>query len=79
MMYNRGFGGCSSGFGFFSGDMRWMMLLGFAITMIIIYTFWVKVKHKQSDTQLAVEQLKMRLVKGEITEEEYLKMKNLIQ
>lgn len=66
------------GFGLFSNG--WNALYGLGLFVLIILLFYIIVhnKNKRLYSDAAVENLKMKYVQGEITEEEYLKRKDLI-
>lgn len=78
MMFGNGWSrvnGCGFGNGYFS---VWHFLVVIGIVFIIFAFIWFR-KSKSSNTSDAVEKLKMLYVNGDITEEEYLKRKNVIE
>lgn len=81
-MYGRGYNGINSCFGPYgfmhNGIGMGIMLLVFLVAAIVIILL-VKRYKKNSIYNGAIEALKLRFVKGEITEEEYSKMKKLIE
>lgn len=70
------------GNGFFGyGFMGPLMMLGFIlITALVVYLIFKSSKkhHTQNASSDALNLLQLRYVKGEITEEEYLQKKNLL-
>lgn len=80
MGYGRGFsvpGGC---FGFGSG-LWFQYAIGGVLLIVGIMIVIMILKKKNNTTHIsseAIETLKMKYVKGEITEEEYLKRKSVI-
>lgn len=82
MMYFRGVHDFGSCVGYGSGFIGpWIMMgVGVLVLAAIIITAVVLLKkasrHKTSDD--ALDALKLRYVKGEITEEDYLKMKKIL-
>lgn len=82
MMFGRGYNGFSNCFGFGSGFMYsgWGMIMMTAfilLAVIAIIYFAKRTGHRQSSNE-AMEILKMRLVKGEISEEEYFRRKTIL-
>jgi putative membrane protein len=85
MMFGRGFGfnglNClGQGFGFgglgmIVGMIIFAAIVTFAVLAIIHFTRKPARRNTGSD---ALEVLKMRLAKGEITEEEYVKLRNVL-
>jgi putative membrane protein len=72
-----GFNGCGLGLG--SGYFSiWHYLIMIGIVLIILALVTIR-KSKSSSTSDAVEKLKILFVSGEITEEEYMKRKNVIE
>jgi len=81
-MYGRGYNGINSCFGSYGFmhngfGMGIMFLIVLVIAVVIILL--LKKNKKNSIDNGAIEELKLRFVKGEITEEEYLKMKKLVE
>jgi len=78
-MLTRGFGGLGSfcrGFGYMHPGV-WVALAGvFVAALVVIIVLTAKKKHHASDS--TAEALKLRYIKGELTEEEYTKMKDVI-
>ncbi|MGE5627208.1 MAG: hypothetical protein ACM3X7_03720 [Solirubrobacterales bacterium] len=82
MMHGRGYNGINSCFGSYGFmhnglEMGLMFLMVLVIGVVIILL--LKKYKKNYIYNGAVEALKIRFVKGEITEEEYIKMKKLIE
>ncbi len=80
MMFTRGFGGFGSfcrGFGFANGGLLWVLGALFVAALVVVIVLAVKKSHKGSNDG-AAEALKLRYVKGELTEEEYKKMKDVL-
>lgn len=77
-----GMGGMGMRYGYMSGlGSSWMVLamivfwiLAF-VAVFFIVRYFINSKDKKHDAQ---EVLKIRLAKGEITEEEYLKLKDIL-
>ena len=83
MMFEHGYG-IASCFGFGRGLMHGglgmiTMVLFTALIVAVIVLITKKTQHRHQPDSLALEALKMRLAKGEITEEEYLKRKAVLQ
>ena len=84
MMFGNGYGirSCFGfGYGLMHGGSGMIMMLGFAIVVLAavsIILFTKKIHRHQTDS-LALETLKMRLAKGEITEEEYFRRKTVLE
>lgn len=80
MMYGNGwsgFNGCHFGFGYgYFGMWQFLIVIG---VVLLIYAVVIYRKSKSSNTSDAVEKLRMLYVSGEITEEEYLERKNVIE
>jgi putative membrane protein len=79
MMLTRGFGGIGM-FGRMFGFAHPGALIALAVVFVaaIIVIIVLSARKKQAPAGDAVEALKLRFIKGEITEEEYLKMKSVI-
>jgi len=80
MMLTRGFGGLGSfcrGFGYMHPGV-WVALAGvFVAALVVIIVLIARKKHHGANDSTA-EALKLRYIKGELTEEEYTKMKDVI-
>lgn len=80
-MYARGYNAinsCHRGFGFMnSGIGMFVAFLLVLIVAIIVILLLTRSKRYHS-SEYAMEELKLRFVKGEVSEEEYLKTKKLI-
>lgn len=70
-----GFNGCGLGNGYFS-IWHFLVMIG---VVFIIFALIMFSKSKSSNTSDAVEKLKMLYVNGDITEEAYMKRKNVIE
>lgn len=87
MMYGRGYNGFSNcfgfGFGFGTGHTfgGWGMMIIMAafilLTTAVVIYITKRTGHHRSEDE-ALQSLKMRFAKGEISEEEYLKRKNIL-
>ena len=76
-MFGRGYIG--SGFGCFGGYYSLLMLVaGIAITIIVAVLIYKLIKTNNGDDD-ALELLKLKFVKGEISEEEYISKKNALK
>ncbi len=78
MMFGNGWSGsasCGFGSGYFS-IWHYAVIIG---VVIIIFAIVSLKKSKSSTTSGAVEKLKNLYISGEISEEEYLKRKNVIE
>lgn len=84
MMFRRGFDGFNNCFDFGSGFMHngWGMIIAgvvFLVAVIVVTYLIVKAaKRRSPGTDVALDLLKMRFIKGEISEEEYLNKKKLL-
>ena len=82
MMYGRGYNGFNScikyGFGFMNSGIGMLLMLVFILILTIGVIFFVSRnnRHKLSNDTLVA--LKIRLAKGEISEDEYIRRKNII-
>jgi len=77
MMFGRGYGRCL-GYDFMGGFWHPMILVGvLLIVAVVIIYFSRRSTHKQ-DNNSVLEVLKMKYVQGEITEEEYLRRKSVL-
>lgn len=80
MGYGRGFSGLGGCFGYGSG-LWFPYVIGFILLVIGILMIFMVLKKKNNTSQISsesIEMLKMKYVKGEITEEEYIKRKSVI-
>lgn len=81
-MFRKGYNGiqhCFDNFGFIDNSigMFLMFLLVIVITVVIILLITKSKKNQVDDN--ALEMLKIRFVQGEISEEEFVRMKNCIK
>jgi putative membrane protein len=80
MMFTRGFGSFGTfcrGFGT-AYPALWLGLAAlFVAALVVVIVLLVKKSHKSSNGG-AADALKLRYIKGELTEEEYLKMKDVL-
>lgn len=88
MMFGNGFGGggfrefgnCFGyGGGYMHGGFFMLAFLLFAAAAILGILFLVKKSHSNRADSAVMETLKMKLVSGEITEEEYISKKNALK
>lgn len=87
MMFNRGYGTFGRGFDYGYNNMHngygWVMIVGAVlITALIVITIVALVKRsgRSSNTyDESVQMLNERFAKGEITEEEYSRMKKVLR
>lgn len=71
------FNGCNFRFGSgYFGIWHYLILIGIVLIIIALIT---RRKHQSSSNNDAVEKLKMLYVNGELSEEEYLKRKNVVE
>ncbi|MBF4692626.1 SHOCT domain-containing protein [Fusibacter ferrireducens] len=76
MMFNRGFIGHSGCFGFgYFGMWQWLIVIG--VILVIAYFISKGKGHRKSDAAIMI--LKEKFAKGEITEEEYTRRKELLE
>jgi putative membrane protein len=82
MMFGRGyneFNSCfGNGFGFMHNGIG-MILMFLFIVIVITVIFLITRTKRYKSANVAMESLKIRLAKGEITEDEYIKRKTLIE
>jgi putative membrane protein len=90
-MYGRGFnnngfygngnyysnGNCF-GYGMFNNGWNIIILIGVLIIIALVTYFLVQNNKKRTINNNALENLKMKYIQGEITEEEYLKRKDIL-
>jgi len=69
--------GMMYGYGFGAGLMGFMMLAWILLIVAVVYFVYKKFGSGKSDSE-ALDLLKLKFVKGEITEEEYLNKKNIL-
>jgi putative membrane protein len=79
--FNNFHGNCwGSGMRMFHGGGGFMMMIFFAVILFLVFYF---VKHlisrKDGDSESAIQILKERFAKGEITQTEYVEMKKLVR
>ncbi len=74
MMYGRGFYGAGS-----CGVFGPLMMIGFVLLIAILVFFLLKANKSKAIDSNAGSILKEKFAKGEITEEEYLSKKNLLE
>ncbi|PHS35177.1 MAG: hypothetical protein COA82_05650 [Alkaliphilus sp.] len=80
MMFGRGFSGNYNCFGYGHFGNGWIFLIPLAILFTFIavtYLLYSRARRK-SEHNYIIESLKSKYVHGEITEEEYLKRKNVL-
>lgn len=84
MMFGRGYnmlGNCFGwGSGYFYGGWGMMIAAGFIVLALaaIAISYLARKKDHNKTNDLALETLNIRFVKGEITEDEYIKRKNIL-
>ena len=81
MMFTRGFGGIGSfcrGFGAMYPGVWVALAAVFIAALVVIIVLSVTKKHRQGASDSTTDALKLRYIKGELTEEEYMKMKDVI-
>lgn len=74
MMYNNGYWG----YGFMNTGWSWLIALGVILLIVSVIYLLVKRNNYQTSGYNALESLKTKYVNSEITEEEYLKRKKII-
>jgi putative membrane protein len=80
-MYNRsfsGFGGCY-GYDLFYSGWNLLILLGFVLVLITVIALFLSYRKRGGSDETTMELLKMKFVKGEITEDEFLKKKAFLK
>ncbi len=81
-MYNRGFGGFDRGCWFadrfFYGGWGMLALAAILVAAGILIFLFVKNNKKKDTSKDALERLKTRYVNGELSEEEYLQKKKVL-
>jgi len=83
MMYERGFGlldNCFRGFGMMRGGFGGAFLAIVLVAVVIGAIYFIKKSGtgKGKKDNEALQMLKMKFAQGEITEEEYLRRKNIL-
>lgn len=82
MMFGNGCNGIGTFFGANTGYMYSglsMLILGIlSILVFIVFLYIVKRNGPRNSSRVALEELKMRFVRGEINEEEYMRRKNVL-
>lgn len=81
MMYryfNQGYYGNGNCFGFFNNGYGMFITLGLIITILLVLYFLGHTKKRKTSYDAALENLKMKYVKGEITEEEFVRRKDIM-
>lgn len=82
MMFGNGYNGIGNCLGFGNGLMYggWGMIImaGFIVLAIIGFIFLAKKTNHRQSNNAALEALKIRLAKGEISDDEYLIRKNIL-
>lgn len=77
MMFGSGVNLLNSCFGYGAGFINYGMILLTAVVMVIIVVF-VSKRNKRNSSNNALETLKIRLAKGEISEAEYMRRKDIL-
>ncbi len=81
-MFTRGYGGLDNCFWFFGrylyGGWGVLMLVAIVLAAIVLSVLVVKKGNKKDTSKDALERLKIRYVNGELTEEEYLEKKKVL-
>lgn len=67
--------GMMYGYGIGAGFLCFMMLMWLIIVIAVVYFIYKKLNRGKNE---ALDLLKMKFVKGEITEEEYINKKNIL-
>lgn len=76
--FSNGYYGSASCFRFMNNGWGILTTLGVIITISLIFYFVVYNSKKKTSYDAASENLKMKYVQGDITEEEYLRRKDII-
>ncbi|HQQ40655.1 MAG TPA: hypothetical protein PLR57_04020 [Clostridia bacterium] len=80
MMFTRGFGSYGmlcSGFGAAYPGL-WLGLAALFVAALVVVIVLLSKKSRKTTNDGAADALKLRYIKGELTEEEYLKMKDVL-
>lgn len=82
MMYGRGYNGFSNcfgyGYGFMNSGIGMILTFAFILLATIAVIYFVTRINRNKPANSALDILKSSLAKGEISEEEFLRRKNLI-
>ena len=85
MMNGRGYNGSGFsgvngcfGYGFMNNGWNMLIAVGILITVALLIYFLVHNRNKMISNHYTVEILKMKYIQGELTEEGYLKRKDVI-
>lgn len=81
MMYgyfNNGYYGSASCFRFFNNGWGILITLGVIVTISLLFYLFVHNNKRMTSYDAASENLKMKYVQGDITEEEFLRRKDII-
>ncbi|MBV1758688.1 MAG: SHOCT domain-containing protein [Dethiosulfatibacter sp.] len=76
-MIGNGYGSCH--FGGWNGFSGWYYLIMIGIAIIVVAIILMAIRKNNGDEYKSFNTLKELFVKGEITEEEYLKRKSIIE
>lgn len=76
--FNNGYLRSASCFRFMHSGWGMLIALGVIITISLLFYFIVHNKKRRASNDAAAESLKMKYVQGDITEEEYLRRKDII-
>jgi len=81
MMFGNGFNGIGNcfGYGLMRGGGGMIIMLAVAALIIAGIIFFTRKKVRRQTDNAALDALKMRLARGEITDEEYLRRKKIIE
>ncbi|MBN4050740.1 MAG: hypothetical protein COA82_06420 [Alkaliphilus sp.] len=80
MMFGRGYfvnNGCF-GYGFFNTGWHMLITIGILLVIVAVTYSLIKKSKKSALNNSSLESLKMKYVQGEITEEEYLNRKKVL-
>ena len=81
-MFTRGLGGADHCFWFFGrylyGGWGVLMLVAIVLAAVVLSVLVIKKGNKKGTSKDALERLKIRYVNGELTEEEYLEKKKVL-
>jgi uncharacterized membrane protein len=82
MMYGRGYNLFNNCFGYGAGYINhgigMFLMIGFILLAAMAFILFVTKINKRKSGNYALEALKVRLAKGEISEDEYYRRKNII-